>query len=188
MPRRGPARIAVHPIRAVIIAAFTAAAAVAATQSLPPALGESDGVVAGSVSVFDDRIPAVAHLDPRLRRALRRAARDAARDGIVIVVNSGWRSRVYQEQLVRDAIEKHGSKKKAARWVASPDTSSHVFGEAVDVGPSRAAAWLSRRGARYGLCRTYRNEPWHFEFRPEAAARGCPSMYADAGRDPRMQQ
>jgi D-alanyl-D-alanine carboxypeptidase len=188
MPHRGPARIAAHPIRAAIIAALTAAAAVAATRSLSPALGESDGVVVEGVSVFDDRIPAVANLAPHLRRALRRAARDAAREGIEVLVNSGWRSPAYQEQLVRDAVAKHGSQKKAARWVASPDSSSPVFGEAVDIGPSRAAAWLSRRGAAYGLCRIYRNESWHYEFRPEAVASGCPSMYADASRDSRVRQ
>ena len=36
------------------------------------------------------------------------------------------------------------------------------------VGPSSAAAWLSVHGAPYGLCQIYRNEPWHYELRPEA--------------------
>ena len=47
-------------------------------------------------------------------------------------------------------------------------------------------AWLSRHGAEYGLCRIYRNEPWHYELRPEAIDDGCPSMYADPRHDPRM--
>jgi hypothetical protein len=63
--------------------------------------------------------------------------------------------------------------------VATPDTSLHVSGGAVDIGPSRATAWLSRHGAAYGLCRIYRNEPWHYELRREAIEDGCPSMYAD---------
>jgi len=42
--------------------------------------------------------------------------------------------------------------------------------------------------AKYGLCQTYRNEPWHYELRPEAADHGCPAMYADPTGDPRMQQ
>ena len=45
-------------------------------------------------------------------------------------------------------------------------------------------------GARagYGLCQTYRNEPWHYELRPDAVNRGCPRMYADPTHDPRMRQ
>ena len=34
-------------------------------------------------------------------------------------------------------------KQEAARWVATPNTSAHVSGDAVDIGPSGAAAWLS---------------------------------------------
>ncbi len=130
------------------------------------------------------------HLDPAAPSvgALRQAATDAAKDGVEIVVNSGWRSREYQERLLRQAVSKYGSKKKAARWVATADTSSHVSGDAVDIGPSRATAWLSRHGAEYRLCRIYRNEPWHYELRPEAIDDGCPSMYADPRHDPRMQQ
>jgi hypothetical protein len=69
-----------------------------------------------------------------------------------------------------------------------PDTSAHVSGDAVDIGPSDAAAWLSRRGAKFGLCQIYSNEPWHYERRPEANRRGCPPMYADPTHDPRMQR
>ena len=156
--------------------------------SLPTVLGETDGAVPAGVKAFDDDIPAVANLDPDLLRALRQAARDAVKDGIEIVVNSGWRSQAYQKQLLRDAAAKYGSKKAAARWVANSDKSSHVSGDAVDVGPSRATAWLSKHGAGYGLCRIYRNEPWHYELRPKAIHDGCPSMHADPAHDPRMQQ
>jgi LAS superfamily LD-carboxypeptidase LdcB len=152
------------------------------------ALGETDGAVPEGVRLVEDDIPAVANLDPGLLRALRDAATDAARDGIEIVVNSGWRSREYQKQLLRDAVATYGSEKAAARWVASPDTSSHVSGHAVDIGPSHATAWLSKHGAEYRLCQIYRNEPWHYELRPEAIDDGCPSMYADPRHDPRMQQ
>ena len=43
---------------------------------------------------------------------------------------------------------------------------------------SGAAAWLSARGAAYGLCQIYGNEPWHYELRPAAVEHGCPAMYA----------
>jgi hypothetical protein len=63
-----------------------------------------------------------------------------------------------------------------------------VSGDAVDIGHSDATTWLSEHGAGYGLCQIYRNEPWHYELRPAAIDRGCPPMYADPTRDPRMQR
>jgi zinc D-Ala-D-Ala carboxypeptidase len=152
------------------------------------ALGEADGAVPGGVTVFDDEMPAVANLQPELLGALRQAATDAADDGVEFFVNSGWRSPEYQEQLLREAVSKYGSAEEAARWVATPDTSAHVSGHAVDIGHSDATAWLSERGAGYGLCQIYRNEPWHYELRPEAVHDGCPPMYADPTHDPRMRR
>jgi hypothetical protein len=152
----------------------------------PEGVGESDGVIADSVAAFDE-VPAVARLQPDLRTALRRAAGDAARDGVVVRINSGWRSAAYQERLWQQAVSKYGTAAEAARWVAPPDRSAHEFGEAVDVGGPDATAWLSRHGAAYGLCRIYHNEPWHYELRAGAADHGCPTMYADAAHDPRMQ-
>jgi D-alanyl-D-alanine carboxypeptidase len=154
----------------------------------PRALGEADGAVPARTTVFDDGVPGVANLDPGLLAALRRAAAAAANDGVGLFVDSGWRSPEYQQQLLNDAVSKYGSLQEAARWVATPATSAHVKGEAVDIGPSSAAAWLSRHGARYGVCRIYGNEPWHFEPRPDAMAHGCPPMYADPTHDPRMQR
>jgi hypothetical protein len=147
----------------------------------------TDGAVPDGVTVFDDEIPAVANLDLDLLRALRQAATDAADDGVEFYVNSGWRSPEYQEQLLREAVAEYGSEKEAARWVATPNKSAHVSGDAVDIGPSDAAAWLSEHGAMYGLCQIYRNEPWHFELHPEAIDGRCPPMYADPTHDPRMQ-
>jgi zinc D-Ala-D-Ala carboxypeptidase len=127
-----------------------------------------------------------ADLEPDLRDALSRAATDAAYDGVELVVDSGRRSPEYQQQLFDEAVSKYGSAEEAARWVATPETSAHVSGDAVDIGPSNAAAWLSAHGAEYGLCQIYGNEPWHFELRPEAADQGCPAMYPDPTHDPRM--
>ena len=152
------------------------------------ALGEADGAVPDGTTVFADEIPGVANLDPDLLGALRWAAKDAAGDGVEFYVDSGWRSPGYQEQLLRQAISKYGSEGAAARWVATPNTSPHVSGDAVDIGHSGARAWLSAHGAEYGLCQIYRNEPWHYELRPEAIDHGCPPMYADPAHDPRMQR
>jgi D-alanyl-D-alanine carboxypeptidase len=150
------------------------------------ALGEADGAVPDGATVFDDEIPGVANLDSDLLGALRQAATDAADDGVEFFVDSGWRSPEYQEQLLREAVSKYGSEEEAARWVATPNTSAHVSGDAVDIGPFDATAWLSEHGAEYGLCRIYGNEPWHYELRPEAVAHGCPPTYADPTHDPRM--
>ena len=152
------------------------------------ALGQAGGAVPDGTTVFDEEIPGVANLDSDLLGALRRAATDAADDGVEFFVDSGWRSPEYQERLLQEAIAKYGSRAQAARWVATPNTSAHVSGDAVDIGPSGAAAWLSEHGARYGLCRIYGNEPWHYELRPAAIDHGCPPMYADPTHDPRMQQ
>lgn len=151
-------------------------------------LGEADGAVPDRVTVFADEVPAVANLDRELRTALRRAATDAANDGIEFYVNSGWRSPAYQIRLLRKAVSEYGSKEEAARWVATAATSPHVKGMAVDIGKSAATGWLSGNGAEYGLCQIYRNEPWHYELRPEAVDHGCPSMYADPTHDPRMRK
>ena len=151
------------------------------------ALGEAGGALPDGTTVFDDEVPGVAKLDPALLRALRRAATDAAADGLELVVNSGWRSAAYEDQLRREAVARYGSEAEAARWVATGATSPHVSGDAVDLGPAGATAWLSAHGAAYGLCRIYGNEPWHYELRPEAVDHGCPAMYADAAEDPRMQ-
>jgi hypothetical protein len=214
--RGGPARAATRGIRVrrllaagllVVIAATAAAlgyrslassspAASASAAAAPPidvlrsdhrgALGEAGGAVPDGTTVFDDAIPGVANLDPVLLEALRRAATDAAEDGVELFVDSGWRSPAYQEHLLREAVVKYGSEEEAARWVAGPTTSAHVSGDAVDIGPSDATAWLSEHGGGYGLCRVYGNEPWHFELRPDAIDHGCPPMYADATHDPRM--
>ena len=152
------------------------------------ALGEADGAVPNGTTVFDDEVPGVAKLDRALLRALRQAATDAAADGVTFYVDSGWRSPRYQEHLLRQAILKYGSEMAAVRWVATPSTSAHVSGEAVDIGPVAATAWLSAHGATYGLCQIYSNEPWHYELRPDVIDHGCPPMYPDPAHDPRMQQ
>ena len=151
------------------------------------ALGEADGAVPDGTTVFDNEVPGIAKLDRDLLGALRQAATDAAGDGVELYVNSGWRSPEYEEHLFQDAVAKYGSPEKAARWVATPATSAHVSGDAVDIGHSDATAWLSAHGAAYGLCQIYGNEPWHYEQRPAAVDHGCPPMYADPTHDPRMQ-
>lgn len=152
-------------------------------------LDESDGVIPDdrTVTVHEDELPAMTNLDPQLLDALRAAADDAAEDGVSFQVNSAWRSPDLQKSLLEDAIERYGSREEAARWVASPETSSHVRGEAIDLGPVDATSWLSQHGAEHGLCQIYANEPWHYELRPEAVENGCPEQFLDPTHDPRLQ-
>lgn len=190
MSDRSGARTAGRTARLTLAAAVALLGVTLIGVVAGPLAGPSraDGVVSDDVTVFTHDHPAVANLDPGLIRALRRAARDAEEDGVQLVVKSGWRSSHYQRQLFHEAVSKYGSEERAARWVAAVDSSLHVSGDAVDIGRSDAIAWLGRHGARYGLCRVYRNEPWHFELRPRASVRGCPSMYATPASDPRMRR
>jgi LAS superfamily LD-carboxypeptidase LdcB len=150
-------------------------------SAAPSASGDPD-----ELSVWDDQYPGVANLDPALLQALRDAATDAADDGIRFNINSGWRSTDDQQRLLDEAVAEYGSLEAASRWVATPSTSAHVSGDAVDVGPTDATSWLSQHGAAYGLCQIYGNEPWHYELRPDAVAAGCAQPYADPTHDPRM--
>jgi len=211
MPSSGPARTSARRPRSDVLAALVGVGAVLwavllyqslassaasptapASSAAPPihrdvSRSEADGAVPDGVTVFDDQFAAVANLDRDLLGALHQAATDAGAAGVKFVVNSGWRSAAYQEGLIREAVAEYGSAEEAAKWVAPADKSLHVSGDAVDIGPSGAATWLSGHGAAYGLCQIYGNEPWHFELRPEAIGGGCPSMYANPTQDPRTQ-
>jgi zinc D-Ala-D-Ala carboxypeptidase len=198
---RQPARPTIHRTRirrrrvAALLVVIAAIAAALGDQL--PASSSSSAAPPGDALRGEDRAPrgkpdarrirGGGNLDPALAGALRQAAADAAYDGVELYVKSGWRSPEHQQQLLDEAISKYGSEAEAARWVATPDTSPHVSGDAVDVGPSTATAWLSEHGAEYGLCQIYGNEPWHYELRPEAVDHGCPPMYPDPTHDPRMQ-
>lgn len=179
--------IAVAVLVGVYVRQSIAESSFASGSASHRALGEENGFVPAGVTVFDSGVPAVGNLDPELLAALRAAATDAAAVGVEFLVNSGWRSREYQEQLLQEAVSKYGSEREAARWVATPETSPHVSGHAIDIGPADASGWLARHGAAYGLCQIYDNEPWHYELRPAAIDHGCPPRYADPTRDPRTQ-
>ncbi|MFC0673878.1 M15 family metallopeptidase [Brachybacterium hainanense] len=194
--RSAPGR---SPILPLIAAAGLLLLALTALGTFASGTPEQGGAAAGStgrdggriragedVSVFDVDHPAVAGLDPDLRDAVQRAAADAENEGTVFHVTSGWRSPAYQQHLLDRAVAERGSAQEAARWVASPETSAHVAGDAIDIGGVQAQDWIARRGAGYGLCRVYENEPWHVELRPEAARSGCPQPFRDPTEDPRL--
>lgn len=138
-----------------------------------------DGVIDGSATLADLGLPAIARLDPALLAALSQAADAAEVDDIALEVTSGWRSRDYQQWLFDDAVRTHGSAEAAAEWVATPDASSHVTGQAVDIGPLDAQLWLMEHGAQWGLCQIYANERWHYELATEPGG-VCPPQRENA--------
>ncbi|MFF0265127.1 M15 family metallopeptidase [Kribbella sp. NPDC004536] len=145
----------------------------APTHKGPP--NAEDGVLPDHTSAFDTDLPGIAKLDPALRKAVQEAETAMQADGIRMQVTTGWRSRKYQEELLQKAIVKYGSRKKALEYVADPSKSHHITGHAVDIGPTAADDWLQRKGNRYGLCRTYTNEIWHFELATTPGGT-CPPM------------
>ena len=131
--------------------------------------------------------PGISGLSPDLRNALEQATRAAREEKVEVFINSGWRSPALQEQLLTDAISDYGSLEEAARWVATPETSAHVSGDAVDIGDLDAYPWFQERSSGFGLCQVYANEPWHYEYRPDALSEGCPQPYLDPTHDPTLQ-
>jgi len=112
-----------------------------------------------------------------------KAAQTAARkEGIELKIVSGYRRIERQKYLFNQAIKKYGSYKEAAKWVAPPEISHHPMGLAIDVNyPNEPAAakWLEINGYKFGLCRTFKNEWWHFEGNI-APGWKCPKMLKDA--------
>ena len=72
---------------------------------------------------------------------------DADTDGVVLVAESGYRSKEQQAELFADAVDYYGTDAKARKWVAYADEqvceSRHCTGAAVNVEPDHAATtWL----------------------------------------------
>lgn len=181
---------------AVVLALVLLAAIVYSSQrrgdaSVSDGAGSSKGAASASysgrdkaqvrqtqVNPHESQHAAVAGLDPRLREAIQEAARTARDEGVRdFWLTSGFRTHEYQQELLDRAVQKQGSLDAALAWVRTPQDSEHVLGKAVDVGPTAAAAWMDRNAERFGLCRTYANELWHYELRAGSA---CPAQKADA--------
>ncbi len=160
--------------RLLLAAGVAAAIGVGASPSTAVA---DTGVVA--ISPFDVSDPAVGHLDPTLLTAVQNAASAAAAEGITMTVTSGWRTPEFQQYLLDDAVATYGSYAAARQYVQTPTASKHVLGQAVDVGGLGADEWLMANGPRFGLCRIYANESWHFELAADTEGR-CPALLPNA--------
>jgi LAS superfamily LD-carboxypeptidase LdcB len=151
------------------------------TFAMDPAPDPGDGSLPDgrTLTPFDVQNPAIGRLDPALLTAIQGAATQAAQDGITMTINSGWRSAAFQQQLLDQAVQTYGSVAAARQYVETPALSKHVIGEAVDVGGVGADQWLIANGSRYGLCRIYANELWHFELATDATG-NCPPLLPNA--------
>lgn len=101
------------------------------------------------------------------------------------MITSGFRSYAVQAVLFEAAVKKYGSEEEAAKSVLPPDASHHPWGLALDINYPNdplSAKWLEINGYKYGLCRIYKNEWWHFEG-VAAPGRRCPAMRPDATWD-----
>ena len=119
-------------------------------------------------------------LIPQFNRRDRVAKAAARKAGYSLRITSGYRSYAKQNYLWNREVQKfNGNKKLASRWVLPPSKSNHPWGIAIDVnygnGSRSGAKWLEKNGYKFGLCRRYKNEWWHFE--PLVApGTHCPAM------------
>ena len=124
----------------------------------------------------------VIEIHPILAARFTAAKIAAATEGVNLYITSGFRSQARQEVLFESAIKKYGSETEAAKWVLPPRFSHHPQGLAIDVNYPKdpnGAKWLEDNGARFGLCRVYANEWWHFEG-VIAPGESCPAMAENA--------
>ena len=127
----------------------------------------------------------VEEIHPELQQRFNTARLFAARDGVALVITSGFRSLERQEFLYKREVEIRGSETEAAKWVLPAQASKHPKGLAIDVNypmDPAGAIWLERNGWRFGICRVYANEWWHFEG-VIAPGGKCPALSPDARVD-----
>lgn len=121
-------------------------------------------------------------LNETLENRFRTAQASATKEGVNLQITSGYRSIERQRFLFDQAVQKYGSYKAAAKWVAPPEISHHPLGLAIDVNypnDPKAAKWLEVNGYKFGLCRVFKNEWWHFEGNI-APGWKCPKLLKDA--------
>ena len=121
-------------------------------------------------------------MDKQLMNRFKAAQAAAKKDGKALYIASGFRSLSRQKTLFAQAVKKYGTAAEASKWVAPPLVSHHPWGIAIDVNyPDEpvGAGWLEINGSKFGLCRVFENEWWHFE---PVIAPGwkCPALVPDA--------
>lgn len=90
----------------------------------------------------------------------------AAAEGVMLQLNSGFRTMSEQQALYKRNCRRGGRCRPAT---ARPGTSNHQNGIAVDISTQTAPAsyaWLRKRARFFGFIRAVASETWHWEFHP----------------------
>ena len=128
-------------------------------------------------------------VDKRIWPALQEMFDAAREDGVYPVVVSGYRTHKKQQSIVNNLVAEYRSagyssaqaKTMAGKMVATPGTSEHEIGIAVDINADARYStdvevyeWLSRNSYLFGFIYRYpadktgitgvSNEPWHFRY------------------------
>ncbi|WP_436776182.1 D-alanyl-D-alanine carboxypeptidase family protein [Yinghuangia sp. YIM S09857] len=133
-----------------------------------------DGAGTGEGDLPDPDATDPSKLAASARGAYEEIRKAMAAADIELSLRSGARSYQHQQLLWETEVACTGSTAEARKRVLPPDESSHVKGTAIDIAPKAAQTWLDKNGSRYGWCRTYDNEPWHFEYAASHKS-GCPA-------------
>lgn len=134
-------------------------------------------------------------VDERIYPPLQQMFDDARSQGVNPTVREGFRTRTAQEEIMQNRINKYISegyskaeaKNKASEEVASPGTSEHELGLAVDINAGKGSSaeqvysWLSKNAYKYGFILRYPSgkeaitgieyEPWHYRYVGKEAAK-----------------
>jgi D-alanyl-D-alanine carboxypeptidase len=128
-------------------------------------------------------------VDQRIYPALQDMFDAARNDGVYPAVVSGYRTGEKQQHLLDEKIaayraEGHSARKATAEaeaWVATPGTSEHQLGIAVDINADEVSStgdevyeWLNQNSYQFGFIRRYPadkteitgviGEPWHYRY------------------------
>ena len=135
-------------------------------------------------------------VDSRIYSDLQEMFDDAREEGLEPYVNAGYRTNEVQQSLMDQEVEdyisqgysKAEAREMAEQWVATPGTSEHQMGLAVDISMddngSRSAVdvwqWLMENSYKYGFILRYPEdkteitgiayEPWHYRYVGKEAA------------------
>ena len=107
----------------------------------------------------------------------------AEEDGLLILVESGYRSANYQTKIFKRMLSEGRDFEDIIRYVAPPGYSNHMLGTAVDFSPSnwrfadtKQYLWLQENGHTFGFEEIYSEtnslkmpwEAWHWQYMESA--------------------
>ena len=147
-----------------------------ATTAPPPADGENGDCENTSHDTAADESEKFSGMTRGTPQAFLTAQKAAQAAGLSFVLNSGYRSAAYQQRIFDCWVKQLGSPQAARQYALPPNESAHVQGYAMDIAPPPAASWLESTAGKYGLCRRYEDETWHFEYQARYKTQGCPAL------------